>query len=247
LLHSESPSVRRAAIYALALYWRVSPGSDYAIAVREVLNNEKCPEVRRQAFWAIGAIHAGTDDVEVGALLARTVVDDSEDVGTRQAAYEGLRFLRWKLEQALGPRCFPECVDWSFVERFLRTPRAVEPIRVEESIPQVLSLPFEKKHKDMVKAQSYLDSGMHAEAERLATELLHAELEAHERVFVHVLRAEARIELGAARRAIPDLSAAIELDPGHSNAYRIRSRAYEMLGDIGRASEDARRAQKGGA
>ena len=77
-LSSADPLFRCGAIIALTFAWHVSPGSGYAAKILDVAQHDTDPHVRREALGAIGLIYKETDDVQVGYMLARTVLNDFE-------------------------------------------------------------------------------------------------------------------------------------------------------------------------
>jgi hypothetical protein len=89
-----------------------------------------------------------------------------------------------------------------------------------------------------------LESGSYNEANSLATELLREHLEPRVEAYVCILRARAYIELGRALEAVTYLSTAIELGHFHITGYRMRSSAYQTLGDTERARHDTYRADE---
>src|SRR6202035_3020257 len=99
-------------------------------AILELAMSEKEQSVRCEAMSAVAEIYKGTDNVEVGAMLAHTVLDESENVAVRESAYASLNryFSRSELSTPGALLDFPECIDRSFVGRFLDTSRMPEPI-----------------------------------------------------------------------------------------------------------------------
>ncbi len=243
-LRSDSPNLRRAAIQVLAWRWRVRPKTDNAIRIREMATHDPDDEVRREALSWIGLIYGGTDDVVIGELLAKTVLDESEKIAIRERAYDGLDFLRWRLPQTSALTRFPEVVDWSYVNSFLDTSRKPQPVDFRHAINQLSIYSPSEEELQIGTAIRFLASGLYEEAIGSATKLLKTELKPGARAFVHMLRAEALIECGDSESAIHDLCATIDLDPNRAKAFRLRSRARELLGDLEGAREDMRRAEE---
>ena len=127
-LRSDVPALQCAAIQVLTWFWRISPTSQYAIDVLELAKNSQDDKVRREALSFLGIIYAGTDDIEVGELLARTVLDEGESTPTRKAAYDGLRLLRFYGSMDWRVHGFPETVEWSYVKTFLDKSRISRPV-----------------------------------------------------------------------------------------------------------------------
>lgn len=128
-LDHDTANHRIAAIHSLVFYWDMSSESDIAKRIRSMVIRDTEPNVRRAALIGCGTLYAGTDDVEIGELLARLVLDESSDSETRTEAYDSLRRLQHKrlpLRLQVAFR-FPDDVDWAYVHRFLDTSRRPEP------------------------------------------------------------------------------------------------------------------------
>ena len=117
-LRCENGNLRRGAIQVLSWYWAVAPNTDIARSVVQIAKKDSDSHVRREALAWLGVIYRGSDNADVGALLARTVLDESEKVGTRKSAYDGLCCLRWRMKPSWAMSRFPEAIDWDYVRFF---------------------------------------------------------------------------------------------------------------------------------
>ena len=119
----------------------------------------------------------------------------------------------------------------------------MEPVDVRSALEQLGKGVATQAEAEIHTAINFVQTGACDEAVNVITEVLKEEVTAGIRVFAHLLRAEAKIEIGAINDAIADLSTAIELDPYRTKAYQLRAKAYQMQGDSGRAAEDRLRAE----
>lgn len=124
LTHSD-PSIRVCALCLMTDYWDPTQYS-IEMSVRMALGDPDS-KVRGVAVACLGKRYAGTNNREVGRLLARLVVDGASPLEERTGAYTALFALRglpiesWPRYPA-GPLAhfdFAEDVDWSFVSSFL--------------------------------------------------------------------------------------------------------------------------------
>jgi hypothetical protein len=130
-LDHASPQLRLAAIITLVFHWSVPPGTRIAEKIRSMARCDTDTDVRREALSGGACIYAGTDDIELGELLARKVLDESSDVDSRTEAYHSLRRLQHKRLPLKLSFAFPDEVDWHYVARFLdksRTPQPADPL-----------------------------------------------------------------------------------------------------------------------
>jgi len=245
MLQSNDPSIRQAAIQALATYWNIRPWTKYAKSLREMAKNDKNYEVRCESLSWLGYIYAGTDDVEVGKVLADTVLNESEKIGTRKKAYDGLCWLRWhgKATWALCP--FPEGVDWSYVNSFLDVSRKPNPIDLKTNPLEVMKrISMQSsgiEEKTVTDITNMLNTGAYEEVITSATNALKSDIGHACKAFIHIIRAKALIELGDLRDAVRDLSNAIELDSNRTTAYKKRADIYNIMGDSKKAEDDLQR------
>ena len=244
LIQDDSPRVRRAAILALSLHWHVSQGSSWALAIERTAEGDRDSRVRREALSSLGFIYAGSDDVNVGLLLARVVLNEHEDTDARNDAYVALCFLRRRFLDPAVIRRFPDCVDWDYVNQFTDPSRTPQPVTSLEAIAHLPAVPENKALLQIVEISRLLESGFFREACDLATQVLDRGLEHRAKATLLVMRAQALLGLGSVLSAVDDLSNAIQLDNRRIEAYQIRSRAFGILGNLARESEDLRRADE---
>ncbi len=125
LNHPDS-NLRRAAVLVLYTHWKST--SDLRSICKRLIREDCDTNVRTQAQDVLAGAYAGTDDAEIGQLLARVVSDESQPVDLRQHAYASLSVVRgmparrW-LDVVSREFRFPEDVDWSFVDSFFHAAR----------------------------------------------------------------------------------------------------------------------------
>jgi hypothetical protein len=119
------PGVRRAAIRIWGFYWERT--DQYAAICEKLALEDPDEDVRIWALDAVVATYAKTDDVRVGNLLAKIVYDQSKSLEYCKRAYDGLFHVRGMPREThpslIWPKFdfpFPEIVDWTFVDSFLR-------------------------------------------------------------------------------------------------------------------------------
>ncbi len=139
LLQHDSPNLRKAAIHVLAYYWSIRPNGPIAETIRSMARSDVDVNVKREALSGGACIYAGTDDVELGELLARKVLDEVSGIDSREEAYHGLRRLqhRWQPLKLSLSFSFPSDVDWAYVRRFLDISRTPVPVDPKESFVEV--------------------------------------------------------------------------------------------------------------
>lgn len=124
LEHSD-PRLRIAALCILRDHWKQT--GRFASQCQQMALNDIDLGVQGVAVTSLGVLHAGTSHPGIGHLLAGIVRDQSKDVSVRLYAYNALFELRglpanvsplW--QEAFHKLRFPEDIDWSFVESFLR-------------------------------------------------------------------------------------------------------------------------------
>jgi hypothetical protein len=124
-LSDHDPKLRMAGLLLLCDYW---PRQARLSELCETMAFEDPnPEVRSLAIGRVAALHEGSNDGRVGALLARLVSDELKPHNLRRAAYCGLFRLRGAPIFGLhrsgvlkGEMKFPEDCDWAFVNSFLQ-------------------------------------------------------------------------------------------------------------------------------
>jgi hypothetical protein len=126
LLNSPHVQARLGALVVLSEHWK--DNADLASEFMRVARCDPDEEVRAVALQCVGQCHQGTDDRDVGLLLARIVTNNREPARVRAGAYCALYTLRDLPHRWPGfyaePPCpfrFPEDVDWSFVNSFLNS------------------------------------------------------------------------------------------------------------------------------
>ena len=120
LTHAD-PKLRCAAIIVLSMHWGNS--AEFAQTCDDLLRSDPSLKVRLQALAAIEGFYGGTDNLRIGGMVARMVLEDSLPLELRRAAYRSLFSIRGMptaaLLKAASPTFrFPEDVDWPFLESF---------------------------------------------------------------------------------------------------------------------------------
>jgi hypothetical protein len=133
-LNNNLPNIQRAAIIALALHWQISPEMDSAKKIYQMALHENNPDVRYEALEALGIIYQGSDNIEIGAFLANTALNEQLDTVIRKKAFLGLCFLRCAIKESWAIRTFPVGIDWSFVKSFLDISRVSKPSNMRISV-----------------------------------------------------------------------------------------------------------------
>lgn len=111
---------RLAAISILRVIW--GPSRDLAVICEKTILEDPHPEVKGVALTTLGVCLRGTNDLRVGALLARVVHDPHLPKSVRECAYQALFDLRGiDVRQTPDVEEFraPEDIDWTFVDSFL--------------------------------------------------------------------------------------------------------------------------------
>jgi hypothetical protein len=248
-LEHNSPKVRSAAIKVLCDHWKLR-GTGWFADICEVLS-VRDPDllVRCGAISALGRCFRCTDDVRVGACLARFVRDETESNQVRLSAYLALlsvrrpnAILQLHPVQLTSVKNVDDVVDWALVSESLnisRSPVPIDPLWV--GVPR----PSEKRLAEFqlyTQGMEAFNRGEYEESARYFSDLLRDEPHA---VGVRVARARAYIELGRLEDAIAELSRALELcttSSDASNALRERGRAYRLKGEVNLAEQDERAA-----
>lgn len=242
LLRHPSPEVRHTAIEVLISHWNTRD-NEFAKVCEDLTASDEDDAVRHMALIALGHCWRNSDNVRIGALLARVVENESAPVENRQAAYMSLVEVRKggpaALEigaLALNGFSFND-FDWAFVKESLDTSRPSVPVHPWE--PYVKCLSTEQ-------AESYLfyDRGREA-YERGEYEVAIEQLSEAIRLWpddssTYVTRSRAYIELGRLDDAIADLTHVTEQKPDLVEPLRERARAYRLQGNDHLASRDER-------
>lgn len=120
-LRHSSWKLRLVSIWIIRTVWNAD---EHLTKICEKLAfNDPHPQVREVALSTLACCFRGTNDRRIGTLLARIVHDASLPGGFRESAYHGLFVLRGLSGRDVpmpGTYAFPEDVDWSFVDSFLR-------------------------------------------------------------------------------------------------------------------------------
>lgn len=122
-LEHEEENLRYVAISIMDFYWGPTRrSSDICVSLLSCVADIK---VHSAALRLLGTYYAKTDDLAVGRLLASIVREDSRHLHLRRVAYlqlfriRGMPFTVWPKLWPAEFR-FPEEVDWSFVDSFMR-------------------------------------------------------------------------------------------------------------------------------
>jgi tetratricopeptide (TPR) repeat protein len=232
--------IRNVAIDVLQYHWRSESDRDFAELCEMMAIGDTDRSVRANAFLQLGNCYEGTDDVRIGALMARIVQDDAEQPSVRTAAYQSLLTLRALLlkKHPMGVLT-PNDIDWPYVDSFLdetRTPSPVDPLAV--SLPK-----FSKAQIQALRLYRQgtlaFEQGEYQRSIDYFTEALDNLPTARGAVGNRGL---AYMALGAFGDAIADFTRAIQLWPDAANGYIERARAYRASGQAGLAEADERRA-----
>jgi hypothetical protein len=112
------------AVVALSSQWKLDTRSEHIARIRHIATTESDEALRTAALQFLGVIFQGTDDKEIGMILAAAVKNESEHMECRGAAYYGLRYLRGCCDDDFI--AFPDSVDWDFVDSFLNLPESCQ-------------------------------------------------------------------------------------------------------------------------
>ena len=118
------PALRHAAIVMRCNRWPHT--KELGRVCEKLFFDEPDPRVRSMALTALALCYFRTDDERVGDLVARAVYDERQPAKLRSNAYHLLSSVRPVPREVFkrtisGTFRFPDDVDWSFVESFLRT------------------------------------------------------------------------------------------------------------------------------
>jgi hypothetical protein len=121
ITHSD-PTVRFAAITVMHMKWGVS--QRIADVCETLAVDDPDAKVRGAAVTCVGTYYRKTDHARIIKMLATIVVDEAEELGVREAAYNALFSLRepdplkWPL---LPGFTFPNDINWKFVNACLES------------------------------------------------------------------------------------------------------------------------------
>jgi hypothetical protein len=122
-LANVEPDLRCAAIVVVGMHWGNT--AEFAQVCEKLLSFDTSLKVRLQALAALEGYYSNTDDHRMGDTVARIVYGESYPAELRRAAYRALFSIRGMpteafLRAASPTFRFPDDVDWSLVDSFLR-------------------------------------------------------------------------------------------------------------------------------
>jgi hypothetical protein len=122
-LANVEPDLRCAAIVVVGMHWGNT--AEFAQVCETLLSFDTSLKVRLHALAALEGYYSGTDDQRIGDTVARIVYGEPYPAELRRAAYRALFPIRGMpteayLRAASPTFRFPDDVDWSFVDSFLR-------------------------------------------------------------------------------------------------------------------------------
>ena len=244
LLDDPNWQVRAAAVRVLYHKWRQDTDSELEHTFERMATNDASSQVRSAAWVAIAKLHSRTDNVRVGRLLARVVLDPGEPFEGRFAAYASLYTVRgtpltpWPgllTRPPTVPR-IPQDIDLPFVKSFLVEGRTPAPAGLMKAAFPQLSDDEIEFYAALEKGRLAFERGDYKEVIRvLSPATAYPPLE-----LTRYMRGLAFMETGNLALAIADFSKLIQKYGTSSKLYFARSEAYRRSGLVDLAEEDYR-------
>jgi hypothetical protein len=119
-LSHPDPNLRRVAMSIIYNHWKPTP--EYSRLCENLLINDPDFAARFTALDILISYYFDSNDVRIGELLANIVYDNSKPINFRKLAYKGLFNVRGMPSRIsfFNKIQFPNEVDWSFVNTFLK-------------------------------------------------------------------------------------------------------------------------------
>ncbi len=245
LMEHPNAEIRAAAIAVSGYILDPKAGSRLASLYAKMAVGDPAEEVRCAAIFELAKCYRGTDDVEVGRLLAEVVLNDREAKECRKLAYRGLRKVRGRI--------FPS--NLNVMEKLSKCPGLLllEPLLEEQEIDDYLRqffplLPLDRNElKQLLMAdwdfvRSFLAPGRVACPEAgLSEEDKEGVPEPIWRSYTAYIKARTVYDRGRYEQCVSILSEGLAVASCHQS-YLLRGGALLRLGRISEAIADFSRA-----